>query len=250
MQELNNRELLISDKNNNKIKVKDLIINSIDMPLIDLVDDNTYHVLLNLKNREYIISNNERDAAFYGLIDCILAYLYDLRVTDFEGNCESHWTIAKLSATLSCFVKYASFKEVFISFSRRSLVFPIHHNFELSLKVIDDLKMLLFIGKKMLLNFVLHIRNIFNANNPKYLLNNIYIDDYCVFVQQLDDKYIKDKLNELMQIKIYYEDLGFPDVEVIDFESDENNIDNEDDDDDDKCNENKNHKSLKIEALN
>ena len=205
--------LVIYTTKGDSLTVEEMVKSRLELALPDLLDAKTYHTLLALKNKEYLMGPAEKDAAFYGLLDCVLGLLYDLRITDFEGNCESHWTITKLSATLSAFVKHNSPRAVLTSFCRRSLVFPLYRCFELSLKVIEDLCMCLFVGKKLLLKLLLQIRAVFNANNPKYLLNNIFIDDYCVFVQQLDDQYIKDKLAEVMKVRLSFEDLGFPDVE-------------------------------------
>lgn len=213
--------MVVLNNKGDKLIIKELIKNKVDLSLIDLLDEKTYHELLSIKNREYLMTPEARDMAFYGLLDCVLAFLYDWRVTEFESNCESHWTITKISATLSAFVTYESLKEMLISFSRRSLTYPFYRHFDISLKVIDDLKMTLLVGKKMLLKFLLTIKNTFNTNNPKYLLNNIYIDDHCVFVQQLDDKYIKEKLNDLIKTKVYFEDLGFPEIDDEDDKGEE-----------------------------
>lgn len=42
-----------------------------------------------------------RASIYLGLVDMLLAYAYDYRVTGGEHNCESGWTIMKLAATLS-----------------------------------------------------------------------------------------------------------------------------------------------------
>ncbi|EFO93576.1 hypothetical protein CRE_02622 [Caenorhabditis remanei] len=47
------------------------------------------------------------------LLDILYGYLYDQRVNQWESNCESGWTVAKLSSTLSYFVKFGSVKEHF-----------------------------------------------------------------------------------------------------------------------------------------
>lgn len=208
-----NADLVVINAKGDRLKVKDLIVNKVDVPLAELLDEKSYQTLLTFKNKEYIMNEKEKDAAFYGLLDCLLAFLCDWRVTEFESNCESHWTVTKLSATLSAFVNFEDLKEMQTSFCRRSLIFPVVRNFDLSLKVIEDLKACMFIGKKMLLKLLLLIRQLFSSSNPKYLLNNVFIDDYCIFVQQLEDKYIREKLAELSHTKVYYEDLGFPDID-------------------------------------
>lgn len=52
---------------------------------------------------EYILTHNEQQALYFGLVDIIAAYCYDHRTTEGEPTSESAWTINKLSATLSWF---------------------------------------------------------------------------------------------------------------------------------------------------
>lgn len=60
-------------------------------------------LLKDFPNREYILSNDDKRILYLGLIDMLYAYCYDQRTTEYEGNCESGWTISKISATLSWF---------------------------------------------------------------------------------------------------------------------------------------------------
>lgn len=60
-------------------------------------------LLKDFPNKEYLLSGEEKRIVYLGLIDILFAYCYDQRTTNFEGNCESGWTITKLSSTLSWF---------------------------------------------------------------------------------------------------------------------------------------------------
>jgi hypothetical protein len=53
--------------------------------------------------REYILTPNDQQALYFGLLDIIAAYCYDHRTTEGDPTSESAWTINKLSATLSWF---------------------------------------------------------------------------------------------------------------------------------------------------
>lgn len=57
------------------------------------------------------------------------------------------WTISKLSPTLSFLVKWKTVKEAVVGAVRRSLCFPLYRHWELSMKVLDDLKFLVTKGK-------------------------------------------------------------------------------------------------------
>jgi protein SHQ1 len=50
------------------------------------------------------------------------------------------------------------------------------------------LKTKLFSGKRQLLKCLLDIHRLFSQSNPRYLLNRLFIEDYCVWIQEADDK--------------------------------------------------------------
>lgn len=104
-------------------------------------------LLKDFPNKEYLLNETEKRTVLLGLVDVLFAYCYDQRTTNYEGNCESGWTISKLSATLSWFHVFESEKEVVLSVFRRSVVYPLYRNFELTQKVFEDLKDLFKLGK-------------------------------------------------------------------------------------------------------
>lgn len=53
-----------------------------------------------------------------GVTDVLLSYLYDLRITEGDGNCESEWNINKLSGTLSCHIMPKEVNSLLIGFYR------------------------------------------------------------------------------------------------------------------------------------
>lgn len=169
--------------------------------------------LFRLKNREYLMDKNESRIALLGILDVSLAYLHEYRSNDFELTCESGWVINKLSATLSCFVEFENVEQLLVSFMRRALLVPLFKSFNFAKKVIEDLKDLLKLGKRFLLKLLLEIASVFATNAPRYLLNTIYIEDMCVFIQKMDDKNIQDLLNELGEVVVKFEDLHFPEEE-------------------------------------
>jgi len=79
-------------------------------------------------------------------------------------SCESYWSILKISSVFSNHVNFKNSKDVFVSFIRRSLLYPLNRNFELSFKVISDLKMVLMIGKNFILKVLLNLRDEFIKN--------------------------------------------------------------------------------------
>ena len=70
---------------------------------------------------------------------------------------------------------------------RRSILYPLHRNFKLSLKVVQDTRVLLKGGKQPILKCLLHIFHLFNKSEPRYLLNQLYIQDYCIWIQRASE---------------------------------------------------------------
>lgn len=83
---------------------------------------------------------------FYSIVDILCSYLYDLRVTKGEHCVESGWNILKLSPSLSFFVCWPNVSETLVGFMRRSLTYPFIRSWDLSWKILNDLKSLLKAG--------------------------------------------------------------------------------------------------------
>ena len=59
------------------------------------------NILKNLPNKDFLLDTGELQQVYLSLVDILLAYCYDQRITMNDANVESAWTIAKLSGTLS-----------------------------------------------------------------------------------------------------------------------------------------------------
>ncbi|CAK5091127.1 unnamed protein product [Meloidogyne enterolobii] len=74
------------------------------------------------------------------LVDIIFGFAYDFRTTLGEHSVESGWTISKLSPSLTFLVQWSNIQEAISSTIRHSLVLPMIRNWELSLKVMQDVR--------------------------------------------------------------------------------------------------------------
>ncbi|VDN04838.1 unnamed protein product [Thelazia callipaeda] len=151
------------------------------------------------------------------LIDILFAYLYDMRTTEGEHCSESGWTIAKLSPTLSYLVSWRTAKEALVGAIRRSLCYPLYRSWNLSLKVADDLKFLLSRGRLSLLRCLIDVHMIFSKSGDfRYLLNDLFITDYCLWLQFVPDTVLGWLSSEVMQLKLTKNDmqLGLEEVEI------------------------------------
>ncbi|XP_043098092.1 protein SHQ1 homolog [Puntigrus tetrazona] len=141
-------------------------------------------------NRSYLLDKKARFHTWLGLVDIILAYVYDVRTTEGEHNVESAWTVRKLSGTLSWLETYHSVQDVLVSFGRRTLCYPLFRHFSLITKAVKDVACIFQSGKACVLKCLLTIHKIFRENDPAYILNDLYITDYCIWIQRVKSKHV------------------------------------------------------------
>ena len=156
-----------------------------------LDDEETLALTNYVKKR--VRSSITKRATLIGLIDILYAFCFDLRTTLNEESTESGWLISKLSATLVCNEVFDSLKDCMISCYRRSLIYPLVRNFDLSRYVVQDLLTLLKSGRVSVIKALLKISNIFNSSEGMYLFNQLYIDQYIAWVQTVKES----DLNEI-----------------------------------------------------
>jgi protein SHQ1 len=101
-----------------------------------------------------------------------------------ENNVESAWTISKLSSSLSWLEEFPKIENCLFSFLRRVLTFPLYRHFDLGMECIKDVSKALKLGKIFLLKCFIDMKDIFEHDQEKYLLNNLFIDDYCIWIQK------------------------------------------------------------------
>jgi protein SHQ1 len=171
-----------------------------------------------LCNREYLIPSGslEENRLLISLTDILFAYCYDSRITLEEPNVESAYTISRLSSTLSWLDSYIGESDEIMtsikSFCRRSLIYPYIRSWDLTCKILGDVSVIFSLGKRCILKVLLKLRSIFEHTDTHYLLNKLYLDDYCVWIQSLNN----DVINEFSKL---YDDK----MKQFMFNSDENN---------------------------
>lgn len=173
--------------------------------------------LRRLPNKEYLIDKSEAQTLFFGLIDILFAYAYDKRTTLGEPTVESGWTINKLSSTLCWMERFSCLKAVVHSCVRRSLCYPLYRHWGLAMTVLSDTKKILSLGRKYVLKCLLEIHVLFSASDPRYILNDLYITDYCIWIQSRSckTKVFLTLAEALGKISVTKEDM---DLELIEYE--------------------------------
>lgn len=165
-------------------------------------------VLKELPNKHYLLNQLEYKQVLCGLIDILYGYCYDKRSTLNDRSVESSWTVNKLSATLCWFCSFNDTKQVLIACYRRALIYPIFRHFDLCEKVKDDLVQLFRRGKKFIIKCIIDIHQMFNSSNEaRYILNQLYIKDYLIFIQKCRPDELTELCNNIANIQLTKNDL-------------------------------------------
>lgn len=159
-------------------------------------------------NKSYLLDKRALRHVYYSLIDILLAYCYETRVTEGETNVESAWNIRKLSPTLCWFETWTNVHEIVVSFGRRVLCYPLYRHFKLVKKAYSDTIKILQLGKSAILKCLLDIHKIFRENDPAYILNDLYISDYCVWIQKAKSKKLAALAEALKEVSLTKAQLG------------------------------------------
>ncbi|KAE8297957.1 Protein SHQ1-like protein [Larimichthys crocea] len=169
--------------------------------------DDEKEQLRKFTNRSYLLDKTCRYQAWLSLVDILLAYSYEERSTEGEHNVESPWTIRKLSGTLCWLEAYSSLQDVLVSFGRRVLCYPLYRHFAMVSAAIRDTAKILQSGKACVLKCLLDIHKVFRENDPAYILNDLYITDYCVWIQRVKSKKMTDLAMTLQKASLRKKDL-------------------------------------------
>ncbi|XP_025741343.1 protein SHQ1 homolog [Callorhinus ursinus] len=181
--------------------------------LVSFSEEEKYQ-LRKFVNKSYLLDKRARRQVYYSLIDILLAYCYETRVTEGEKNVESAWNIRKLSPTLCWFETWTNVHEILVSFGRRVLCYPLYRHFKLVMKAYRDTIKILQLGKSAVLKCLLDVHKIFQENDPAYILNDLYISDYCVWIQKAKSKKLAALAEALKEVSLTKAQLGL-DLEAL-----------------------------------
>ncbi|XP_075839455.1 protein SHQ1 homolog isoform X2 [Microtus pennsylvanicus] len=178
-----------------------------DAALVSFSDEEKYQ-LRKFVNKSYLLDKTAHRQVYYSLVDILLAYCYEVRVTEGDHNVESAWTIRKLSPTLCWFETWTDVPEILVSFGRRVLCYPLYRHFKLVMKAYRDTIKILQLGKSAVLKCLLDVHKIFQENDPAYILNDLYISDYCVWIQKAKSKKLTALADALKAVSLSKAQLG------------------------------------------
>ena len=194
-------------------------------------------VLLALPKKEWLLDVAGRRRALCGLVDLLFAYAYDVRTTEGESTVESGWTVRHLSSQLSWLDSFDSVGDACVACVRRSLCYPLVRvprpppvgrslgvqptphglppqvrHLGLSRAVVGDVVTLLRLGRRATLRALLDLRaTVQRGGEHGYLLNRVWTDDYCVWLQQLRPQWLGRLAEKLEAVPIRSDHgLGWP----------------------------------------
>lgn len=160
-----------------------------------------------LKNKEFLIESNsfEENSLLLGLADLLFSFCFDHRLTGGENNVESASNISRLSCTLSWLETFReegdNCRTVITHSARRSLVYPYLRLWKLTRKVLTDVCKVLLLGRRCVLKCLLQIKAVFENTDTHYMLNKLFIDDYCVWIQHLNEASLQTFAKEYNNMK-------------------------------------------------
>ncbi|RWS21882.1 protein SHQ1-like isoform X2 [Leptotrombidium deliense] len=184
----------------------------------EFTDDEKFK-LKNLPWKQYLIDKNMKYHLVMGMVDILYAFAYETRVTEGEYSVESGWTITKLSSTLCWLELFNSLQETVVACVRRSLCYPLHRNWQLSIKIIQDVIKILEKGRSFVLKCFLRIHSIFNeSGESRYILNDLYITDYCVWLQTVKTTTFSSLAEALKKVNVAKDEVNF-DIDILEVAS-------------------------------
>jgi protein SHQ1 len=174
-------------------------------------DDLEKETMVALPNKEYLIKtrSSEERVVFLSMIDILYAFCYEYRFSMGEISTESPDSVTKLSSVLSWLRVYDSSSDslssVIKSACRRSIIYPYLRVWKISRRVLADVAKILFLGKRCLLKCFLRLYHLFEHTEQYYILNKLYISDYCVWLQRVDEHSLESFAKEFNEAKRSFE---------------------------------------------
>lgn len=127
----------------------------------------------------------------------------------FFRKVESSWTVTKLSPTLSCLDCFSSGKDALRACIRRSLIYPLYRNWQLSSVVLQDVVKIFALGRRGLLKCLLTIRKLCSGvQENRYILNDLYLTSYCVWIQTVSEAAVEEVRRQIGDLTVEKVDLN------------------------------------------
>ena len=91
---------------------------------------------------------------------------------------------------------------VLVTICKRSLIYPYIRHWKYTRKILADVAKVLYLGKRCILKCFLALYRIMEHSEQHYILNKLFITDYCVWIQNnLEDSTIAELANAFNETK-------------------------------------------------
>ena len=133
-----------------------------------------------------LLDLSETSTLWAGLLDLLLAFVYDHLTTMGDPSVESAWTITTLSASLSWLDPPKEPREAIRVVTRRMLIYPYWRNWDFCRHVWKQTLVLLEAGLYAVVKALLMTRGILEKSESYYVGNKLFLDPYLYWIQQMD----------------------------------------------------------------
>lgn len=141
--------------------------------------------LLKIPRLEFLMSKLTSKICFFSVADVVYACVYDVLMFGIEGSCESHWTITKISSTLSWFDIFNDADDLILSSLKRVLVYPVYKSYDAGKLCWEKTVEMFKKGKTPVLKILLHAKEMIEKGEQRWRLNRLYIDPMICWIQEL-----------------------------------------------------------------
>uniref|UniRef100_A0A182JSS7 Protein SHQ1 homolog n=1 Tax=Anopheles christyi TaxID=43041 RepID=A0A182JSS7_9DIPT len=189
-----------------------------------LTDEQSYRIRViveeKLRHKESYTSIEDHRTVLFGLIDIMLAVVYDQLTNSNELNeANSHINIHRISATLGYFAEFAGVEQMLRSFYRRSCTYPYYRNKNISLACVRCvMKRMSDEGsKEWMQRQLIHTYEAFKRTDCA-VLNHYFIKDFIRYVEWgLNKETLLQCIEDIEKAlpKIHEETLGFGEEKLL-----------------------------------
>uniref|UniRef100_M4BA35 Shq1 C-terminal domain-containing protein n=1 Tax=Hyaloperonospora arabidopsidis (strain Emoy2) TaxID=559515 RepID=M4BA35_HYAAE len=164
-----------------------------------IFNDTEQELLRRLPRKEFLVLEGSLEEKFVlgGLVDILIGFAYEQLTTQGDSGVESTWTVSIVSPTLSWLDVSADLYAVVRSSVRRIIAFPFLRQYDLAMRSVREASEILKRGKRVVLRALLTLYRMVEKSETQYLLNSLYIQDYCVSIQSVADERLQCISSEL-----------------------------------------------------
>lgn len=144
--------------------------------------------LLDIKRVEFLMSKDVARSSFYSIAEVCYSSVMDVICFGAEGSCESNWTIAKLSPTLSWFDSFEDPREMIIATIRRTMAYCVTRSYSVSERCWKETARLIKNGRTGIIKALVRAKAALEKAEHRWRINKLYIDPMISWIQELKEE--------------------------------------------------------------